>query len=89
MSLMDKLMDNGEEITLFGDGEIYQSPEYTKITREVSALRKRIMLYGGQGLEKLLDEYTEAVESKEDLVAEHYFEQGFLAGRRETKKERD
>ncbi len=83
MSLLNQLLQNGEEITMFGDSEIYLSPEYGKVTEEVSALRRRLLMGCGKTIEDLLDKYTEAVESKEDFIAEHYFEQGFLAGRRE------
>ncbi len=83
MSLLDQLLQDGEDIAMFGDSDLYQSPEYDKVTEEISALRRRLLMGCGKTIEDLLDEYTEAVESKEDFIAEHYFEQGFLVGRRE------
>ncbi len=79
--LLDQFSKAGD-IGLFGDSELAKSEEHLAAERDVRQLWKKLVDTYGEGIEPLLDEYTEALGIKEEFVYEYYFEQGFMVARR-------
>lgn len=79
--LLDQFAKTGD-ISLFGDSELAKSEEYLAAERDVRQLWKKLVDTYGEGIEPLLDDYTEALGIKEEFVYEYYLEQGFMVGRR-------
>ncbi len=79
--LLDQFSKAGD-IGLFGDSELAKSEEHLAAERAVRRLWEKLVATYGEGIEPLLDEYTEALGVKEEFAYEYYFEQGFTVARR-------
>lgn len=71
-----------QEAKRFDEGDIYQSEEYAAIAKRQNRLYKEISALFGPVAVSLLEEYTAAVGDEMELESKHFFEQGYLAGRK-------
>ncbi len=81
ISLLERLSKTGD-VSYFGDSKAAKTDDYRVAERAVRRLWKKLVATYGEGIEPLLDEYTEALGVKEEFVYEYYFEQGFMVARR-------
>ncbi len=79
--LLDRFAKAGD-ISLFGDSKTAKSKEYLTAEKDARRLRTKLAATYGEGIDDLLDDYTEALGIMEEFVYEYYFEQGFIVARR-------
>ena len=78
------LEDLYREAKRFDESGIYQSDEYAAIAKQQNRVYKEICAIFGPVAASLLEEYTAAIGDEMELECKHFFEQGYLMGRRES-----
>ena len=83
---MDKRIEKlFEEAQPFDEGELYRDPEYTRCNDITFDLEKKMGQLSGPEAQKLLNDFLYAYFEVERFDCLHYFYQGYLAARAETK----
>lgn len=70
--------------TEFLDGELAQTQEYLDLLKERSDLEDALMRVYDSRFSRFLFNYSMCILMEEDIVARHYFEQGYLAAKNDT-----
>ena len=70
-----------EQAPRFDEGDLYQSAEYTDAARERIDLETLTRRLFGNHAATILEEYTEVMDRITELECQHYFEQGYQAGK--------
>jgi len=66
----------------FDESELYQSDEYAAIAKAQMGLYKKMYALFGAVIAPILEEYHAAISDELELECRHFFEQGYLLGRR-------
>ena len=70
-----------EQAPRFDEGNLYQSAEYADAARERIELETLTRRLFGNHAATILEEYAGAMDRITELECQHYFEQGYLAGK--------
>lgn len=71
-----------EQAPRFDEGELYHSLAYQAAMAERKKIQSHLTARFGRGVEELLQAYTDTLYDEMELEAQHYFQEGCRAARK-------